>query len=115
MTSKAPWAEFPALQAHLAEKPPPYDHFAGSHNRMSALWERMNELGFLEPAAPDLCALVEAHTTREPGARTLVDLPDGLSDEVLIDSYVCNRLMLTERARRALAAWPEVGDTGESG
>ncbi|HTE20162.1 MAG TPA: hypothetical protein VK689_17495 [Armatimonadota bacterium] len=114
MTSKAPWTEFPALQAYLAEKPPPYDHYSGSHKRMSALWERMEELGFLEPAAPDLCALVEAHTTREPGGRTRIDLPDGLSDKMLIDSCVCNRLTLTERAQCALSACPEVVDIGES-
>ncbi|MCG8351918.1 MAG: hypothetical protein MI924_29480 [Chloroflexales bacterium] len=63
MTSKAPWQEFPDLRTYLAKHEPPYHKHSGSHQRMSMLWKRMQESGFIEIADSQLTS-----TSRDPFA-----------------------------------------------
>jgi hypothetical protein len=51
MTSGPPWPEFPDLKSHLADRPPPYNAFSGSHGRAVELWKRLEEQGLLAAAA----------------------------------------------------------------
>jgi hypothetical protein len=103
MTSRPPWGEFRELKAYLAKKPPPYDSHSGSDERAAELWERLEELGLLEPADPALCALVERGTTFQPGRGWIIDLPDDLTERQRIDSMVCCRRVLSP------AAWELLG------
>jgi hypothetical protein len=103
MTTRPPWAEFQDLQAHLAERDPPYDRHSGSYNRMCVLWDRMEQLGLVEPAAPDLCALVEAHTRILPVGGREIALPEHLTRQERFDCMVCHRSVLSPLAAKVLA------------
>jgi len=102
MTSAPPWPEFPELKAYLAAKPPPYHQYSGSHERATALWERLEVQGYLEAADPVLSALVERSTVRLPSGCSQIQLPDDFTDRQRLDCMVCDRQALSEAALRIL-------------
>jgi hypothetical protein len=103
MTSKAPWREFPELQAHLAAKPPPYNSWSGSYDRMATLWKRMEELGLVELADPELYSFVERHTTVEPGGRRVLSYPEDLPERTSLDTLVSYLCVISAQGKQALA------------
>lgn len=102
MTSRAPRRSFPDLQEHLAEKPPPYHSWSGSHARMRSLMERLETAGFVQAADPELCACVERHTIIEPNGRRLLNFPEDLPERTVLDALVCYLWVLTPEAVKAL-------------
>lgn len=98
MASKPPWREFPELREHLAEKPPPYGHLSGSHARMCVLDDRLIEAGMFEPAAPDLVALMEAHSYVDADGQRMFDIPEK-THRSTVDCLVANRHVLSDKAR----------------
>jgi hypothetical protein len=102
MTSRAPWPEFFSLREYLADRPPPYDQFSGSYEKASALWDRLEAQGLLEPAAPDLCSLRHRCTRVQPDGKRLLVFPDELSEREHLDCLVAYRGVLSEAALRRL-------------
>jgi hypothetical protein len=98
MTSRAPWSELQQLKEYLAEKPPPYDSDSGSYEKACELWKRLEALGLLAPADPELCALVEAGKSFQQGRGWVVNLPDDLTERQQIDTMVCRRRVLSPTA-----------------
>lgn len=105
MTSKSPWQEFPELLQHLAEKPPPYNELSGSHEKMTKLWERIETLGYVEVAVPELCELEEKYTTIDSEGRAIVKLPDEYNDFMehkFWDVMVSQRQVLSKLGKQIL-------------
>ena len=102
MTSKAPWQEFPDLRTYLAKHEPPYHKHSGSHQRMSTLWKRIQESGFIEIADPQLTSLVLQHTTRLPSGQSILSLPSTSDERMILDSQVHERWIITNLGWRVL-------------
>lgn len=104
MTTKTPWPEFPALQAHLAEKPPPYNEFSGDVGRAIQLYEVLDKEGFVSVAAPDLIAFGRQHTTLNTEGIAVQRLPDDTPERTCLDVSVADRKVVTAEGRSFLAS-----------
>lgn len=102
MTSKTPWREFPQLQSHLAEGPPPYNEHSGSLERAGILFDKLDEQGLITTAAPELLELERQHTTRNSEGITVVRLPEWVSERQHLDVHVANRRILTDKGKSLL-------------
>lgn len=89
MVSQAPWREFPELRAHLAEKPPPFHELSGSHERMVAIVDKLEELRLIEPVGLERGMVEE----RDPSKRAFWD------------ACVNHRMVLTEFGKQVIADW----------
>lgn len=96
MTSTEPWQEFPELRTYLATEGPPYDRYSGSHERISTLWERMQESGFIAIADPQFVALVKQYTTLLPNGQHVISLPGNLDERIIFDTCVSDCWIITE-------------------
>lgn len=102
MTSKSPWKEFPELRIHLAKHEPPHNKYSGSLQRMSKLWDQLQESGLIEIADPQLISLVEQYTTVLPNGENIVSLPNNLDERIHWDSYVRNRWIISKHGWQVL-------------
>lgn len=103
MTTRTPWPEFPALQAHLAEKPPPYNELSGDVGRAVQLCEGLEKEGFVSVAAPDLIAFGRQHTTLNAEGIAVQRLPDDTPERTWLDVSVADRNVVTAEGRSFLA------------
>ena len=82
-------------------KPPTWKN----HEKMTKLWERVETLGYVEVAAPELCQLEEKHTTIDSEGRAIVKLPDEYNDftkHKFWDVMVSHRRVLSELGKKIL-------------
>lgn len=97
MTSKPPWGYYPALQAYLADGPPPFTEVSGDFRRISDMVEPLYETGLIVRADPDLYQLQAQWTTSEPSGSQHVRLQspyDDPRDRPFWDMLVCDRTVL---------------------
>ena len=101
--TRRPWRTFPELQSFL-EAPAGYDY-----GRCVDLAEALIAKGLISEAAPEVVALMKRHATFVPGRGHVVDIParDRPTDETLL--LLCDRLILTERARSLLGGISTAG------
>ena len=104
MTSVAPWTEFARLKAFLADRPPPYDEYAGSLNRMGQVWDQLAAQGVFEQADPSLLAFQARYTTVGPDGINRIQYPAGTPEAMQIDCSVANRNLLSPRGLEILEA-----------
>ncbi|MEM8862221.1 MAG: hypothetical protein AAGD96_28200 [Chloroflexota bacterium] len=50
MSSKAPWPNYVELKSFLADKPPPYERWSGSHEKMMSLTQKIDQLPLFRQA-----------------------------------------------------------------
>ena len=70
---------------------------------MVARWKRIEELGLVELADPELYSFVERHTTVEPGGRRVLSYPEDLPERANLDTFVCYCRALSAKGKEALA------------
>src|SRR5262249_1371551 len=104
MTSKTPWPEFTELQAHLAEKPPPYDPYSGSLERAGRLYDQLSSEGLVGVVAPDLVAFAKEHTSLNTEGIAVQRLPPGTPDRTYFDVSVAERKVVTDKGHALLAS-----------
>jgi hypothetical protein len=105
MSVVPPWQTYDELRDYLAQSGPPYDHLSGDHAKMSWICDRLEALGLLVPAAPELLALRKAYTKRDPETGIkVIDIPADATDSPSRDFYVCERLVLSTQANELLGA-----------
>lgn len=94
-TSSPPWGAYPKLAAFLrcAEGEADYE-------RYSALIESGIQQGFVAHADPDLVALRDAYTLTNADGYPEIAIPGDQMPADSNDILTCDRLVLTERARR---------------
>lgn len=105
MTSKPPFKEFAELREYLAGKPPPFDEYSGSFDRMTEIEDRLMSTGCVEPADPELCALKEKHTTKDDEGYLLISIPGDYGNphkKEYYDILVCSRLVLTAAGKKLI-------------
>lgn len=106
MTSKHPFREFSKLKTYLEGKPPPYNEYSGSYDRMMTIVDHLAETGSVEPADPGLCALKEKHTTKDDEGNLLIGIPGDYGNpkkKEYYDILVCNRLILSPAGNHILS------------
>jgi hypothetical protein len=111
MTTKAPWREFPELREFFAETSPPYNELSGSHAKMSAIANRLKQLGFFEVADKELFTMVEQHTEVQPDGSRSIHLPSGFNDptqHAFWDVGVCHRWVLSELGKQTIKSGRQV-------
>jgi hypothetical protein len=70
---------------------------------MINLLNRLEDLHFIEVADPELCMLVEKHTTINANGQRVVSLPEDLPERIYwFDSMVCNRLVISELGQQVI-------------
>ncbi len=72
------------------------NELSGSHKKMINFLDRLGDSQLIEVADPELCMLVEKHTTINANGQQAVSLPENLLERIYwFDSMVCNRLVIS--------------------
>lgn len=99
LTTTSPWNEYPALAAHLSKCPPPYSRYAYRHDRMSEIENVLVSLGYFRCVDQTLVNLRQQFTVRDKNSgHSLISIPERLKPTPHSDIFVCDRLLVTERA-----------------
>lgn len=103
MASRPPWPEFAELKRLLAKTEPPYDRHSGSLGRAVAWLQRLETLGLIGSADPDLSRFAEEHTRVNPQGVQVLSVPPEAPERLLFDMSVCHRKVISDKGRQMLA------------
>jgi len=97
--SKHPWKEFPDLRQQLGDDPV----------KAQDILDRLERLGYFEPADPKLCALRKNCTQTDPDSITRITFPKAMSWEAQVDVMVARRPVFSSEGRKLLGGGEVAG------
>jgi len=97
VASRSPWRVFPELKAVLAGV------VGFDHARCVAFCDELRHRGLVDYAAPEVVALVTRYRKLMPGRGYVLDIPSELCPPDETEILLCDKLLITDKGRVALA------------
>ncbi|MEM9775997.1 MAG: hypothetical protein AAF902_15580 [Chloroflexota bacterium] len=101
MSSKAPWPEYNELKNYLAgEKPPPYERWSGSHEKMVMLSDKLYQLPLFEESDPKMTE----QKKRQAGKQPYINETGEVDLKLIHEHSVCDWLVLNQLGQEIIKA-----------